>query len=151
VGTGPYMLKSWTVGSKLELAPNPYYWGKKPALKRVIFRPIGDTAARLQAFQSGELQGFDGVAPEDQKTVAANSKDHLFKRPPFSVGYVGLNQSIAPMDKLAVRQAIAYGLDRKTVATAFYAGQGQVANQFLPPTLFGNAKKGVPDYSFNPT
>jgi peptide/nickel transport system substrate-binding protein len=150
VGTGPYTLKSWSIGNKLELQANPKYWGKKPFLKRIIFRPIGNTAARLQAFQSGELQGFDGVAPEDQPTIRRSSKYQLLKRAPFSVGYVGINQSIPPMDKPAIRQALAYGLDRKTVATAFYGGQGVTANQFLPPALFGFAKKGVPDYSYNP-
>jgi peptide/nickel transport system substrate-binding protein len=150
VGTGPYVLSSWTIGSKLELAPNPRYWGKKAILKRVIFRPIGDTAARLQALQTGELQGMDGVDPADYKTVQGNSKFKLLKRPTFSVGYVGINQSIAPMNKPLVRQALAYALDRKSVAT-FYAGNGQVANQFLPPALFGYAKKGVPTYTYNPT
>ena len=151
VGTGPYILKSWTVGSKLELVPNPNYWGPKPSLTRVVFVPIGDTAARLQAFQSGEIQGFDGVNPADFATIKSNSKFKLLQRPPFSVGYIGINQSIPPMNNPLVRQALAYGVDRKTVATSFYAGQGTPANQFLPPALFGFAKKGVPDYSYNPT
>ena len=29
IGTGPYMLKSWSVGDKLVLVANPHYWGKK--------------------------------------------------------------------------------------------------------------------------
>jgi peptide/nickel transport system substrate-binding protein len=144
------MLSSWSIGNKLELAANPKYWGKKPSLTRVIFRPIGDTAARLQALQTGEIQGFDGVNPADFSTIKGNSSLKLLQRAPFSVGYIGINQSIPPMDKLQVRQALAYGLDRKTVATAFYAGQGTPANQFLPPALFGFAKKGVPDYPYNP-
>jgi peptide/nickel transport system substrate-binding protein len=150
VGTGPYMLSSWQIGSKLELVANPKYWGPKPKLQRVIFRPIGDTAARLQALQTGEIQGMDGVNPADFGTIRSNKGLKLLQRAPFSVGYVGINQSLPPMDKLQVRQALAYGLDRKTVATAFYAGQGTTANQFLPPALFGFAKKGVPDYSYNP-
>jgi peptide/nickel transport system substrate-binding protein len=150
VGTGPYMLSSWSIGNKLELVVNPRYWGKRPSLTRVIFRPIGDTAARLQALQTGEIQGFDGVNPSDFATITGNKGLKLLRRAPFTVGYVGINQSIPPMDKLQVRQALAYGLDRKTVATAFYAGQGTVATQFLPPTLFGSAKKGLPDYPYNP-
>ena len=49
-----------------------------------------------------------------------------------------------------MRQAVAYGLDKKAVVGAFYGGRGQVANQFLPPLVEGYAKKGVPDYSYNP-
>ena len=149
VGTGPYMLKSWTVGSKLTIVPNPHYWGPKPHLKQVVFVPIGDTAARLQALQTGELQGMDGVDPADYGTIQSGNFK-LLKRPAFSVGYVGINQSMPPMNNPLVRQALAYGLDRKTVATAFYPGTGTPANQFLPPALFGFATKGVPSYPFNP-
>jgi peptide/nickel transport system substrate-binding protein len=150
VGTGPYMLQSWDVASKLVLVTNPHYWGAKPKIQRVIFRPIGDTAARLQALQTGEIQGMDGVNPADLGTIKSNKGLKLLTRAPFSVGYVGINQSLPPMNNLKVRQALAYGLDRKTVATAFYAGQGTVATQFLPPALFGYAKTGVPQYPYDP-
>jgi peptide/nickel transport system substrate-binding protein len=150
IGTGPYKLKSWSVGNRLELEANPLYWGPKPKIKRVILRPIGDTAARLQALQTGEVQGIDGVNPADFGTVRSNSKLVLKTRPVFSVGYIGINQAMPPFDKLPVRQALAYSIDRVTVAKAFYGGIGAPANQFLPPALFGNAKKGVPAYPYNP-
>jgi peptide/nickel transport system substrate-binding protein len=150
VGTGAYKLKSWNVGNSMELVPNPYYWGPKPKIKRVILRPIGDTAARLQALQSGEVQGIDGVNPSDFSTVRANPKLMLKVRPVFSVGYIGINQKKAPFDKLAVRQALAYAIDKNTVAKAFYGGVGVPADQFLPPALFGHAKTGVTKYPYNP-
>jgi peptide/nickel transport system substrate-binding protein len=150
VGTGAYMLKSWNVGTSLELVPNKFYWGKKPKLTRVILRPIGDTAARLQALQSGEVQGIDGVNPSDFGTVRANPDLVLKTRPVFSVGYIGINQKKPPFDKLAVRQALAYAIDKTTVAKAFYGGVGVAADQFLPPALFGHAKTGVTKYPYNP-
>ena len=52
-GTGPYMLKSWKIGDKLELVPNPHYWGPKPHIQRLIFKAISDNAARLQALAVG--------------------------------------------------------------------------------------------------
>ena len=45
--------------------------------------------------------------------------------PPFNVGYVGINQAKPPIDKLKVRQAVAYGLDRQAVVNNFYAGRGR--------------------------
>ncbi len=150
IGTGPYMLQSWQVGNKLEIDANPLYWGPKAKLQRIIFRPISDPAAQLQALQSGEIQGFDNVAPQDIATIKANSKLKVLDRPAFNVAYVGINQAIPPMNILKVRQAIAYGLDRATVASKFYAGRAQVATEFLPPSLNGYAGKGVPLYPFDP-
>jgi peptide/nickel transport system substrate-binding protein len=150
IGTGPYMLQSWQPGNKLVLVANPKYWGAKPKINRIIYIPIGDAAARLQAFQSGELQAYDNVGPQDFRTIRGNKKYKLFLRPPTSIGYVGINQSIPPMNNPLVRQAVAYGLNGAAVAKTFYGGAGTPANQFLPPSLVGFAKKGVPAYPYNP-
>jgi peptide/nickel transport system substrate-binding protein len=149
-GTGPYMFSSWSVGNRLVLVRNKHYWGKRAHLDKVIFRPISDNAARLQALQTGEVQGYDLVDPADIKTIRNNKNLKLLNRPAFNVAYVGMNQTKPPMNKLAVRQAVAYGLDRSLVVRAFYAGRGQVANQFLPTQLVGYAHTGVPSYTYNP-
>jgi peptide/nickel transport system substrate-binding protein len=148
-GTGPFKFKSWTVGQKVELVRNNSYWGKKPKIGRVIVRPISNNTARVQALQTGEINGADLIQPQDIPTIKKNSKLKLLNRPSFNVAYVTINQSHAPFNKLAVRQAIAYGLDRQSVVKSFYAGRGQVAQEFMPPQLFGWTNK-VPKYPYNP-
>ena len=74
----------------------------------------------------------------------------MLDRSPFNVAYVGINQAKPPMNKLAVRKAIAYGLDRVAVVKAFYLGRGTVAKEFMPPGLFGYANN-VAKYPYNPT
>ena len=150
IGTGPYMLQSWTPGNKLVLVANPKYWGPKPKINRIIYIPIGDPSARLQALQSGEIQAYDNVAPQDFATLRGNKKFKLSLRPPTSLGYVGINQSLPPMNNPLVRQAVAYGLNGAAVAKAFYGGAGTAATQFLPPSLVGFAKKSVPLYKYDP-
>jgi len=150
IGTGPYKLQSWKIGDKLVLVRNDKYWGAKAKTKTVIVRPISDTTARVQALQTGEIDFANNLTPQDAGVVKSNSSLKVQYRPAFNVGYVGMNQKIGPLSKLKVRQAVAYGLDRKSVVSAFYAGQGQLADQFLPPILPGFAKKGVPQYTYNP-
>jgi peptide/nickel transport system substrate-binding protein len=148
-GTGPFKFKSWTVGQKVELVRNDSYWGKKPKIGRVIIRPISNNTARVQALQTGEINGADLIQPQDIPTIKKNKNLYLKNRPSFNVAYVTINQSHAPFNKLAVRQAIAYGLDRSSVVKSFYAGRGQVAQEFMPPQLFGWTNK-VPKYPYNP-
>ena len=150
VGTGPYMLQSWEPAVKLVLVANPNYSGSQPAITKVVYRAIADNAARLQALQSGEVQGIDYVAPQDYSTVENDSNLQLLKRPVSSIGYIGLNQAKPPMDKLLVRQAMAHAIDKAAVIKAIYGQTGEAANQFLPPSLFGYAKSGVPDYAYDP-
>lgn len=113
----------------------------------MIFRPISNNSARAQALQSGEIDGYDLVAPQDIATLkSAGFK--ILSRPAFNVAYVGFNQA-PPLNNPLVRQAVAYGLDRKSVVNSFYAGRAQVANEFMPPQLFGYAKD-VQKYDYNP-
>jgi peptide/nickel transport system substrate-binding protein len=149
-GTGPFKFKSWVVGQKVELVRNSRYWGKKPKIGRVIIQPISNNTARVQALQSGEVNGADLIQPQDVPTVKKNKKLKLLNRPSFNVAYVTINQAHAPFNKLAVRQAVAYGLDRKSVVKSFYAGRAQVAQEFMPPNLFGWSPK-VPTYPYNPS
>lgn len=149
VGTGPFKLESWKIGDKLVMVRNDDYWGKKAFLRRVIYRAIPDNAARLQALQTGEIQGYDLVEPQDIATIKKNSKLKILDRPAFNVAYVTINQAVKPFDNILVRQAVAHGLDRAGVVSSFYAGRGEVANEFMPPQVTGYSKS-VKKYPYNP-
>jgi peptide/nickel transport system substrate-binding protein len=149
VGTGPFQFVSWTRGDKLVVSRFDDYWGEKASLDQVIFRPIADNAARLQALQTGEIQGYDLVEPQDIPTIQENSDLQILDRPPFNVAYVGFNMSMPPLDDPKVRQALAYGLDRQGVVDSFYGGRAQVAKEFMPPSVEGYADD-VPEYTFDP-
>ncbi len=148
-GTGPFKFESWTLGEQLVLVRNDDYWGDHAQLEKIIFRPIGDNVARLQALQTGEVQGYDLVEPQDTETVTSDSNLQLLERPPFNVGYVTFNQALPPMDKPEVRQAVAHAINRQAIVDSFYGGRGTVATQFMPQVLFGWADDVV-QYDYDP-
>jgi peptide/nickel transport system substrate-binding protein len=149
-GTGPFRFVSWKVGEKLELAEFKGYKGdNKAKLSRVIIRPISTATGRLQALQSGEVNAYDLADPAHLSTIRSNSSLKVVNRPPFNVAYVTINAAKPPMDKLNVRKAVAYGLDRSKVVQSFYAGRATVAHEFMPPGLLGYEPKVV-KYPFNP-
>jgi peptide/nickel transport system substrate-binding protein len=149
VGTGPFKFESWTRADKLTLVRNEDYWGDKAKLDKLIIRPIGDNAARLQALQTGEIHGYDLVEPQDIETIEGDENLQIIDRPAFNIAYITINQKVKPFDKLEVRQAVAYGLDRQAVIDNFYAGRGEVAKEFMPPSLFGYADD-VTEYEYDP-
>ena len=148
-GTGPFRFESWARGDRLVLVRNEDYWGETAKIERLILRPIPDNAARLQALQTGEIQGFDLVEPQDMPTIEDDENLQILDRPAFNVGYVGITQSHEPLDQLEVRQAIAHALNREQVVNDFYAGRGEVAHAFMPPSLFGYAED-VQQYEHDP-
>ncbi len=55
VGTGPFVLKSWTAGDRMVLERNPDYWDKgRIYLDRIILKPLPDAQSRFASLQSGE-------------------------------------------------------------------------------------------------
>ena len=149
VGTGPFMFESWTRGESLTIVRYEDYWGEPAHLDSVVFRPIADNAARLQALQAGDIQGYDLVEPQDIETINADSNLAIVDRPPFNVAYVGINVGTPPLDDPEVRKALAHGLDRQAVVDNFYAGRAEVAKNFMPPDLEGYADD-VTEYPYDP-
>ncbi len=65
VGTGPFKFERWIRNDRVVLVRNDGYWGEKPKLDRVIFRPIADPTARRQSLESGEIHGYEPVDAAD--------------------------------------------------------------------------------------
>ena len=96
VGTGPFKFEAWIRNDRLTLVAQRRVLGRAGVARQVIFRPIPDNAARLQALQTGEIDGYDLVDPLDVETIAADSELQLIERPSFNVGYVGFNADVRP-------------------------------------------------------
>ncbi len=149
IGTGPFKFVSWVRNDRLTLERNDDYWGEKAKIDTLIIRPIADNAARLQALQTGEIQGYDLVEPQDIATIEGDDTLQIIDRPAFNVAYVGFNTALKPLDDQKVREAIAYGLDRQSVVDNFYSGRAVVATQFMPPEVVGYADD-VTTYEYDP-
>ena len=138
IGTGPFKLQSWTRNDRLALVRNEAYWGQKPALDRVIVRRIDDGAARRQALESGEVDGYLPVDAADVPPLrGAGFK--VYDLPGFSLGFLGFNKERPPLDNLMIRRAIAHALDLETVVRAKYPASASLAKGIVPPDLWGHA------------
>ena len=148
IGTGPFRFESWTRGDRLVLVRNDDYWGDKPELRRIVFRAIADGAARRQALESGEIDGYEPVDPADSESLRAMGAQ-VVQRWPMNVGFLGFNQSKPPLDNLQVRQAIAHALDQDAVLRAKYPAGTLKAREFQPPAVVGFADD-VAVYDYDP-
>jgi peptide/nickel transport system substrate-binding protein len=149
VGTGPFRFEEWIRNDRLTLVRNDEYWGEPALLDELIFRPIPDNAARLQALQTGEIDGYDLVDPLDVATIEGDENLQLIERPSFNVGYVAFNQTFEPLDNPDVRRAIAHALNRQVVIDNVYGDSGEVPLEFMPPSVQGWTED-VPVYDYNP-
>ncbi len=148
IGTGPFRFQRWVPTDRLVLVRNDDYWGEKAALARLVYRPLPDGAARRQALENGDIDGYDPVDPPDVEPLRRGGFTVL-ERPPLNVAFVGMNQAKPPLDNLDIRRAVAHALDRNAVVRAHYPPSALVADQFLPPTFQAHAPD-VPRYPHDP-
>jgi peptide/nickel transport system substrate-binding protein len=47
ISAGPYEMQSWTGGNTAVMVANPHYWGPKPVIQTVTFRPVKSTWPRI--------------------------------------------------------------------------------------------------------
>lgn len=137
VGTGPYMLENWDLGNELVLTRNENYWGEPAAEGTLIFRWNSEASQRLAALQAGEADGIDNPGVNEIPIIEGDASLALFPRAGTNVFYLGLNNAIAPMDNINVRQAIAHAIDRQRIVDSFYPDGSLAATQFMPPVIFG--------------
>lgn len=150
VGTGPFKFVSWTKDDSIVLEKfEDYRVDGLPKLDRVIFEVIPDNAARLIALRSGEVDIMDGLNPDDAAGVEAEEGLELLTRAENNIGYLGFNTQSEPLDKVEVRQAINYAIDKQAIADALYAGYATTAKNPLPPGYLGY-NDDVEAYEYDP-
>lgn len=117
IGSGPFVLDTWTQGDSLTLVRNDDYWGDEAQVATVVFRYITDINAAVNALQSGDL---DVLAPIDANLAQQISTDDfdVVEGEAPDVFTLALNNNEAPLDDVRVRQAIRHAIDRDAIIEA---------------------------------
>jgi peptide/nickel transport system substrate-binding protein len=130
VGTGPYILKSWTAGDRIVLEKNPDYWNKgHPYLDRIVLKPLPDAQSRFASLQSGEADIiWDDEADADNiQRAQKDPKLTVHTYAGSGAAVAAFNTKVAPFDDLRVRQALVMAIDRKKMSQALTNGLARPA------------------------
>jgi peptide/nickel transport system substrate-binding protein len=136
VGTGPYKFVEWVSGQDITVAKNPNYWqAGKPYLDSVIFRPIVEPATRVVDLQSGNVDLLNAVPLKDVSTLQNDSSVQVWSTAGVVRDHVGFNNAKPPFQNNPnLRRAIAWAVDRQTVADQLLYGLGKPAQIPVPET-----------------
>lgn len=139
VGTGPFKFKEFRQDTSVRVEKFEGYWadgadGKKlPYLDAVEWRVITEPSVRLTALQAGDVHVALAVQDADMKTVRGDSSLAVLEGPTFAWSSFIMTVTKPPFDNRALRQAVAYGIDREEINKAIYEGARKVAAGPIPP------------------
>lgn len=125
--SGAYNLVDYELSSHVTLKANPDYYGQAPGFKDVTYRVVPNTATRISALKSGEIQA--------SLRIDAVDLDQLKSLPGYKVGAIGgrrvhvlrFNTNHEATGKLKVRQAINYAINKELITKTIYRGLTQPA------------------------
>jgi peptide/nickel transport system substrate-binding protein len=145
VGTGPFQFSQYRKQQQIAVRRFDGYWGTKAFLDEVVFRFIPEPNARRLALEAGEVDLILDVPREAVEDLEA--KDFaVAKAPVGAYEAIFANKSGAKgytvLQERAVRQAIAYAVDREGLVDGVLEGLADPEQSFIPSRLLGNENAG---------
>jgi len=155
VTVGPYKIESYDRGAQMVLVKNPDWkiteedGSVLPYLDKITFKVIPDAAVSMASLQAGEID-IDYVPSADNLAqVKSNSSLAFIEAQATGLTALSFVTNKPPVDKVAFRKAINYGVDRDEVVAVIAAGAGQPAKGPLSPATWAY-DKSLPSYGYDP-
>jgi peptide/nickel transport system substrate-binding protein len=135
IGSGPYVLSTFSTTDQTVIVRNPRFWGPKPHYGQIVFRNVRPEVGRLDV-QTGQAQIALGLLPAHANGLSGNVK--VYSGPSSTVFYLQANANPAISSLAANRhlwQAIRYGIDYQKLVRLVGGGAvqacGLIPRQFL--------------------
>ena len=127
LGTGPFKFVEYVKDQRMVVAANDEYWGGKPTLRKITFRFLPDANTRVLALQAGEVQISD-IPKESAKTITGDFSVVRSKVGAYEAIYINIRgkQGYDLGKDKAIRQAIAYAIDKKVVVDSVWQGNAGI-------------------------
>ncbi len=159
IGTGPFKVKEYLSGEKLDLDKNPEYWENGedgqllPYVDAVSIRTLTDTNALFNALSTGTVHGFWQMPNQIQVQAAGVSEIQLVPSL-FNTTYdeYFVQGDAPPFNDPNVRKALMLALDKDAINEAGYFGlaNARLNNNLIAPGSWAE-NTDLPDIPRDPT
>jgi peptide/nickel transport system substrate-binding protein len=146
VGSGPFRFVEWVKGTRVVLERNEEYWGKKPKIRRIEYRPVPESSARAIMLETGEADIAVRIPPHEAPRLRQNRDIDIIEILSCRAIYMALNMEKPPTDNIKVRKAINYAVNNKAIVEQILMGSGQIMDCPVAPNVFGYHPTMVYEY-----
>jgi methyl-accepting chemotaxis protein/ABC-type transport system substrate-binding protein len=141
VGVGPFRVEEAVEGDHVRLVKHgDYYVPGEPYLDELRFRlDLRSFRAVADAFIRGELDVAHGIPPKVISTLRQDPRfaPYLLTTTQLHTSYLGFDSSASPFDRVEVRKAMNFAINKERINERVYEGHFVVAQSLLPPGLLG--------------
>jgi oligopeptide transport system substrate-binding protein len=151
LASGPFKLKEWRQGERLELERNPHYWDPtRPYLDGIVMNLFVARDVQVLKFLSGELESAERLSSDQYVRFAQTPEwqPYLNRMVLMAVYGEGMDVRHPPFNDKRVRQALNYALN-KDDTVVLYNGRAAPSHGIIPPGLPGYNSRLKP-YPYDP-
>ncbi len=137
IGTGPYILKKFSISNDIVLKANPNYFIHKPFIDEIVYHYLPDASANFLMLKSGLLDvgSLTPLQLERQIDSSFKKRFSIYESPSHSYSYMGFNLKNPKFQNPIVRKALSLAIDREQLAKVMFFGHARVCTgPFLPGT-----------------
>jgi peptide/nickel transport system substrate-binding protein len=155
VGTGAFLVQPCNP-QNITYVANPHYWQPgEPKIAKVLYPAFTSNDPANTYLATGQAQWGSQFIPNIQAVYASKSPNNHYWFPPIANVSLIPNLTVAGLNDVAVRQAMAYAIDRNHVANIGEYGEEPGANQsdIAAPTFsawMDTASAAKYNYGYNP-
>ncbi|MGS1096753.1 ABC transporter substrate-binding protein (plasmid) [Aquamicrobium terrae] len=136
-GSGPFKIRDWRANELVVLERNDNYYGEKPALARVIYRHVKESATQRLMLEAGDVDVARNLEPGDLEAVQKNTELASTSAPKGTVYYISLNQKNENLAKPEVREAFKYLVDYDAIGATLLKGIGEIHQTYQVKGVLG--------------
>jgi peptide/nickel transport system substrate-binding protein len=140
VGSGPYRLKKWKGKFEFHYEAHPNYWDKRyvPKIKTVMINIIPEPTTRVAALVAGDIDFADSISPQLLSMAKSNPNVDVIAEPSSRTCYIyPIIKPGTPWEKLKVRQALNYAIDKEALVKTVLTGYGRIIPTNVGPDSYG--------------
>ncbi|WP_291618021.1 ABC transporter substrate-binding protein [Colwellia sp.] len=147
IGTGPFKLKDYRVGSLIRFYRHDLYWQEKAKIEQLVFDISPSKTSRLTKLLAKECDVSS--YPIAHEKIAERSDLLLESITSLNVGYFGFNTKKQPFDNKLVRKAISLAINKQAIIDTVYHSQAARAKSILPKTSWAY-DSNTPELGYDP-
>ncbi|WP_448956261.1 ABC transporter substrate-binding protein [Labrys neptuniae] len=157
VCTGPYKMVEFEPGSHITLERFDGYFDGSPkgkgGIKRIVYRTIADQDTQVAELLTGGLDWIWNVPSANVEQLKTMGNLTITSAPTLRLSFLSIDgagrSGKSPLMDARVRQAMAYAIDRKAIATELAGGGAAVLQSMCHPRQFG-CTGAVKQYDYDP-
>jgi peptide/nickel transport system substrate-binding protein len=142
-GTGPYVVTERQQGVRVDFERFDDYWDEASPgnVDRIVLKPISESATRVAALLSGDVDFIAPVPPNDLDRIREDEDVILVTMSGTRIIFFHMNQDrVEAFKDPRVRQAFAYAVNQDAIADRLMKGFATPAAQFSPPGYAGHVE-----------